>query len=74
MSENIFQDILGKNHLQSPHEIGSYLGGFISDVHDGTTPSTQLKLRPRICLAYIYHLKAIVDLTEKEWHGNTLKN
>jgi hypothetical protein len=32
--------------VQSPHEIGSYLAGFSADVQEGTTPSTQLKLRP----------------------------
>ena len=35
-------------YSQSPQDIGSYLAGFVSDVHDGTTPSTQLKLRPAL--------------------------
>src|SRR4051812_35656007 len=33
-------------YSQSPHDIGSYLAGLVSEVQDGTTPSTQLKLRP----------------------------
>jgi len=36
----------GLDSLQSPHDIGSYFGGLSADVHDGTTPSTQLKLSP----------------------------
>ena len=31
---------------QSPQDMGSYLAGLVSDVQDGTTPSTQLKFRP----------------------------
>ena len=33
-------------YLQSPQDIGSYFAGLVTDVHDGTTPSTQLKLSP----------------------------
>lgn len=36
--------------LQSPHDMGSYLGGFLSSVQVGITPSTQLKFSPGLGL------------------------
>jgi hypothetical protein len=33
-------------NTQSPHDIGSYKGGLVSDVQVGITPSTQLKFNP----------------------------
>jgi hypothetical protein len=44
-------------NLQSPQEIGSYFGGFVSEVHEGMTPSTQLKFRPSIQLVAAVYVK-----------------
>ena len=61
------RSLVGQFHSQSPHEIGSYLGGFCSEAHEGTTPSTQLKLSPatisRIQAKYVR-----LPLTEEERH------
>ena len=56
--------------LQSPHDIGLYLAGFVSDVHDGTTRSTQLKLRP--ILASEGSRIGGWRGTKEERHGDTL--
>ena len=61
-------------HLQSPQDIGSYLAGFFSDMQDGTTPSTQLKLRPK----FVIHISIIkrVDtvLTKEKGHRYPLRS
>lgn len=56
-----------KARLQSPQEIGSYLAGLVGDVHDGTTPSTQLKFRPILAIRNDEQYLAL-RLTKEERH------
>lgn len=49
-------------YLQSPHDIGLYFAGFVSDTQLGITLSTQLKLRP----VYYASVKLTAALNEME--------
>jgi hypothetical protein len=58
---------IDREYSQSPQDIGSYFAGLSAEVQDGTTPSTQLKLRPaNISIDFETH--DISRRTEKERH------
>ena len=55
-----------KDFIHSPADMGSYLAGLLSVMQEGTTPSTQLKFRPRSVSSSPD--RQIRTLTEKERH------